>query len=334
VLRNVFIAVLLAAAVARAEGRDTIFYHAAEVPLDGLYFYVDLDQDGSFDYFFAGFTVVSTYSDFPATLMPELTTYAFNGNNYLIDTNGNILQEPAGRSFGPYTLPGEAWGQIGSELPLLSSGSGDTWSGFSGEPPECFIGVKFLSGGQQHYGWIRLLMPTRQPPQAAVQATVFPVVADWAYETRPNTPIRAGEVGPADDPDLFTVDFENPDGTLHESDIRRSTGSFILQGDTLHYEMILVGSHTNLDILDFADSKPVFSLVETPTGLPGFPTYVIGGIQQLSRPQIAQIRHGRYYVSVDQGTILGWILPVDQKKHPDEGCTNNRSHRNNAESKR
>lgn len=328
-LRNVFIAVLLAAAVARAEEKDTIFYHAAEVPLDGLYFLADLDQDGSFDYYFTGFTVVSTYSDFPATLTPELTTFSLNGNDYLTDTNGNIQQEPAGYTFGPHTLSGQTWGQIGSQLPLLSSGYGDIWSGFGGEPPECFIGVKFLSGGQQHYGWIRLLMPTRQPPQAAAQATVFPVIADWAYESRPNTPIRAGEVGPADEPDVFTVDFENPDGTLHESDIRRSTGSFILQGDTLHYEMVLVGSHTNLDILDFADSKPVFSLVETPTGLPGFPTYVIGGIQQLSRRQIAQIRQGRYYVSVDQGTILGWIVPVDQRKHPD-----NRSHRNNAEPKK
>ena len=60
-------------------------------------------------------------------------------------------------------------------------------------------------------------MPTRQPPQAAAQATVFPVIADWAYETRPNTPIRAGETRPDDEPEMFTVDFENPDGTFHRS---------------------------------------------------------------------------------------------------------------------
>ncbi|HWF20363.1 MAG TPA: hypothetical protein VG754_13920 [Verrucomicrobiae bacterium] len=310
--KNIFLAGLLAVSVAKAEGKDTIAYHAAEVPLDGLYFYVDLDQDGSFDYFLVGLTVISTYSDGPATLTPELTTYSFNGNDYLTDTNGNIQLEPAGYTFGPDTLSGQTWGQIGSSLPLLSSGSGDYWSGFGGEPPECFIGVRFLTGGEQHYGWIRLLMPTRQPPQAGAQATVFPVVADWAYETRPDTAIRAGETGQDDEPELFTVDFENPDGTPAESDIRRSSGSFILQGDTLHYEMVVVGTHTNLDVLDPADSMPVFSMVEAPTVLPGFPTYVIGGIHQLSHPQIAQIRHGSYYVSVDQGVVLGRIVPAKE----------------------
>ena len=49
--------------------------------------------------------MVSTYSYFPATLTPELTTFSLNGNDYLTDTNGNVLQEPAGYTFGPHTCP-------------------------------------------------------------------------------------------------------------------------------------------------------------------------------------------------------------------------------------
>ena len=298
-LKTAFIAVLLGVFVARAGEPATISYHTSEVPLDGLYYYVDVDQDGTFDYFFMGYTVISTYSDYPATMQPELAAYSFNGNDYLTDTNGNIQQEPAGHTFGPDTLPGEIWGNPG--LQLLSSGYGDGWSGFSGEPPECFIGLRLYIGGQPHYGWIRLLVPTRQPPQSALTpGTVFPVVADWGYETRPNTPIRAGAVGTNDEPVVFTVDFENPDGTLNGSDIRRSTGSLILEGDTLHYEMVLDGSHTNLDIFAANKSKPLYSLVAAPTGLPGFPTYLLGEFKP-SHSEIAQILCGRSYISVDQG---------------------------------
>ena len=156
-------------------------------------------------------------------------------------------------------------------------------------------------------------MPTRQPPQAAAQATVFPVVADWAYETRPNTPIRAGETRPDEEPDLFTVDFENPDGTLQESDIRRSTGSFILQGDTLHYEMVLVGSHTNLDILDFLTQNPCLVWSRRLRVCRGFPRMSLGNSTIVPSANRSNPAICRYYVSVDQGTILGWIVPVDQK---------------------
>lgn len=312
-LKTAFIGVLLSVFVARAGEPATISHHTSEVPLDGLYYYVDMDQDGTFDYFFWGYTVVSTYPDYPATMQPQLSANAFNGNDYLTDTNGNIQQEPAGRTFGPDTSPGQVWGQIGSELPLLSSGSGDVWSGFGGEPPECFIGLRFNINGQPHYGWIRLLVPTRQPSQSALtQGTVFPVVADWAYETRPNTPIRAGAVGTNNEPVVFTVDFENPDGTLNGSDIRRSTGSLIWDGETLHYEMVLDGSHTNLDIFAANNSKPQYDLMVPPSGLPGFPTYLLGGFKP-SRSEIAQILCGKSFVSVDQGSMLGWIVPADKR---------------------
>jgi hypothetical protein len=49
-LKTAFIAVLLGVFVARAGEPATISYHTSEVPLDGLYYYVDVDQDGTFDY--------------------------------------------------------------------------------------------------------------------------------------------------------------------------------------------------------------------------------------------------------------------------------------------
>jgi hypothetical protein len=49
------------------------------------------------------------------------------------------------------------------------------------------LGVRFLSNGAVHYGWIRFVVLQTNSP------TLFPVIADWAYESCPITVIRAGE---------------------------------------------------------------------------------------------------------------------------------------------
>ncbi|HEY7099692.1 MAG TPA: hypothetical protein VH437_23410 [Terriglobales bacterium] len=63
--------------------------------------------------------------------------------------------------------------------------------GFWGNTANKFLGVRFLIAGEVHYGWIGFRSVKAEYP--AISATL----AGWAYETVPNTPIIAGDMGTA-----------------------------------------------------------------------------------------------------------------------------------------
>jgi hypothetical protein len=51
-----------------------------------------------------------------------------------------------------------------------------------------YLGIKFSSAGEIHYGWARLtVLPANKD--------IFATLSGYAYETRANTPIRAGDRG-------------------------------------------------------------------------------------------------------------------------------------------
>ena len=56
------------------------------------------------------------------------------------------------------------------------------------EPHAKYLGIKFSSAGEIHYGWARL---TVLPANKDIAATL----SGYAYETQANTPIRAGDRG-------------------------------------------------------------------------------------------------------------------------------------------
>lgn len=56
---------------------------------------------------------------------------------------------------------------------------------WEGNPPNRFVGVRFLIKGQTHYGWIRLSINTTTYPLSGT-------ITAYAYETVPNKPILAG----------------------------------------------------------------------------------------------------------------------------------------------
>lgn len=184
---------LLAAAVLMlgngCVAQSTVVYRRGPVSLNGASSpELDLNQDGVADYRFTAGTLAGLPSPgFPSTSTPYLDTFAFNRNDYLMNSEGRIVLNAADVTFGPQTAPGESWGHRDSEAQAIAYASGNIWSGFSGQPSEAFLGVRFLSGGVAHYGWIRFVVPQTNPP------ATFPVIADWAYEARPNTAVRAGE---------------------------------------------------------------------------------------------------------------------------------------------
>lgn len=166
--------------------QSSVVYRQGPVVLDQSTADLDLNQDGVPDFRFSGGTLTGLSSPgLPATSTPYLDTFAFNRNDYLMNFEGRIVLKPAGVTFGPQTAPGESWGHRDSESQAIAYASGGSWPGFTGQPPETFLGVRFLSNGVPHYGWIRFVLP-------ATNSVAFPVIADWAYESRTNTAIRAG----------------------------------------------------------------------------------------------------------------------------------------------
>jgi hypothetical protein len=64
-----------------------------------------------------------------------------------------------------------------------------------------YLGVKFLISGTTHYGWVRM----------TVSKTAHPVITGYAYETIPNTRIRAGAIsGPSEEGSLTAQDLLTP----------------------------------------------------------------------------------------------------------------------------
>jgi len=59
-----------------------------------------------------------------------------------------------------------------------------------------YLGVKFTSGGQVHFGWARVTITIADPTRAAISSVVL---TGYAYETIPNKPIIAGKTKGTDD---------------------------------------------------------------------------------------------------------------------------------------
>lgn len=167
---------------------NSVVYRQGPIVLDHSSADLDLNQDGIPDFRFTAGTLASLPSPgAPSAARPYLDTFAFNRNDYLLNAEGRIVLSEAGFKFGPKTKAGENWGHRDSESQAIAYALGNTWPGFSGKPPEAYLGVRFLSNGAVHYGWIRFVVPQTNPP------STFPLIADWAYESRPDTAIRAGE---------------------------------------------------------------------------------------------------------------------------------------------
>ena len=165
--------------------QSTVVYRQGPIALAHSSADLDLNQDGVPDFRFHAGTLASLPSPgAPSTSAPYLDTFAFNRNDYLMNDEERIVLKQAGVTIGPQTEPGENWGHQGFQAQAIAYASGTNWPGFSGQPPEAFLGVRFLSNDVPHYGWIRFVVSETN--------SVFPMIADWAYESRPNTAIRAG----------------------------------------------------------------------------------------------------------------------------------------------
>jgi hypothetical protein len=167
-----------------------------------------------------------------------------------------------------------------------------------------YLGVRFYAPDGLHYGWIRV----RQ-----MSSTIgAPIIVDRAYETRIDTPIRAGFIGSGGSSRQFTVNFQESEGIPGQP---VNTGTLILTGDTLRCELTLAGSFSTATIGGpsevHAHAKPFANLGE-PLAARQFASSLFTAFfddVSLSHSQILQLLRGAIYISVDGGTIVGQISP-------------------------
>ena len=179
---------------------------------------IDFDQDGKGDFAF-GAVYLSAYADTNATLNTNVQSGAITGDffitslnsNNVLSTGGEAVMMSAGTLIGNVTPSNAVWSTSdGASLALLGIGFGNpptyNWYGPLGAPPgEGFIGVRFHIQNELHYGWIHAILHTNSAAPAS-----GPFILDWAYETRPNTPIPAGATPQAMSPSVEWHFLGNP----------------------------------------------------------------------------------------------------------------------------
>jgi hypothetical protein len=142
---------------------------------DGNSYALDVNNDGITDLTFE--------SDVNGSIANVVATQ--NGSAYVYETTPSGPY-PAALSANSYIGPGDSF----------SSGSGKLSSPVDGKFPTDgttfqYLGFEFPVAGQTHYGYVDL---TTTVPGIETPGEFSITLADWGYETDPNTPIPAGGV--------------------------------------------------------------------------------------------------------------------------------------------
>ncbi len=185
------------------------------------------------------------------------------------------------------------------------------WSGGVGDVGVGYLGVRFNRADGWHYGWVRVRLPQSMIFAGGLPSEVIPSVVDWAYESRTNTPIRAGAIGPGGDAILFTVKFFES-GPQHR---RAGSGTFILANGILRGELSLDGKFSSADIRraknPHSQSKPLWSF-DPPLVSSTNHTAFFGEVN-LTRSDLLALSNGLLHVSLDDGEIVGRIVPTENR---------------------
>lgn len=196
---------LASASLALAQG--TIAYFQPGEPVWGyLGSELDLNGDGQMEFRFynasyppASYwaTGVSGAGSARLLVMPNL---------WMADGGSSLTPLPPGFLIGPTSDPDFMWAThdapnaygaallLGSYIPEIVGGGLVPVGPFYGTT--AFMGIQFQIGTDWHYGWVRIRGGTAGPSEDGQEFYLNPPawILDWAYETRPDTPIVAGAV--------------------------------------------------------------------------------------------------------------------------------------------
>jgi len=283
---------------------------------------VDLDSDGLADFSFWSYGPITTFNIPPSSLTWQHYVSAVGTNQMLIAGYSAFLQSfgaeissnaPAGTIWGtPWFGAGLAvlwWRWDGREIngqPVYHGG----WAGPLGDLGVAYLPVGFYAADGLHYGWIRVRLPSLDSDQGGFFILSAPVVVDWAYETCPDIPIRAGDIGSAGESVQFTVEWSTaPRSRDPGQDV--SSGSFILTGNTLRGELSLAGQFSGAQVIGPGNqgkkADPVLDFGQPLVASTSHTAFFREAT--LTHSQIVKLLHGKYCVTVDNGALTGQILP-------------------------
>lgn len=208
------------------------------------------------------------------------------------------------------------------------------WLAGVGDVGAGYLGVRFFASDGLHYGWIRVRLPqsgffvqpqsetTSVSPTASgptpIPLELVPVVVDWAYETHPNTPIRAGDIGSDSDSAQFKVEFFETSRKRNRTNRVSGNGSIILTDSKLRCELHLAGDFSSAEIQGPANPRshgkanPVWNF--PPPLVHGTNHTAFFGEAPLTRAQLLQLAHGQLFISVDDCDLVGRITPVEHDR--------------------
>jgi hypothetical protein len=139
---------------------------------------IDIDHDGVADF-----------------LLVVKETFSFSGYQIVGGAKAYGMKFPdqiAVRNSG-FAAPlnwGDLIGTRNAFQAAATMATGFGYIGFFDNTQDKFLGVTLIVNGQVHFGWIGFR-------SVDAKKTVHVSLAGWAYETNPNTPIAAGDMGTA-----------------------------------------------------------------------------------------------------------------------------------------
>jgi hypothetical protein len=287
---------------------------------------VDLDADGFADYSFWSYGPICTM-DYPSSFCSWPHYVSASGTNLILITGFDALLQAIDAEISSYPPPGALWGtpwygaglavlwwgrsgQITNGQPIIEGG----WGGPLANLGVAYVGVRLCANDGPHYGWIRTRLPVPSL-DSSPEGYFFgfaPVVVDWAYETCPDKPIRAGDIGSAGESVQFTVEWSNPHRGPRPSIQDKATGSFILTGNTLRGELRLASQFSSAQIIGPGNphkgANPVSDFGPPLVAKASHTAFFHEAT--LTHSQVKHLLHGKYCVTVDDGTLAGQILPA------------------------
>ena len=168
---------------------------------------INIDGLGSVDFILsanASFSSTFSTTSISSSTFSEFTYFgtiglrqAFPTPNRPLNSGGQLIPLPLGQSVGPTdfmapTIASNAFAVTGI---YATAAGGPNINGLiqPGSGP-AFIGIEFESGGNLHYGWMRLRVDDFLIGPGGTSLSV--TVTDWAYEDTPDTEIQAGDGAP------------------------------------------------------------------------------------------------------------------------------------------
>ena len=142
---------------------------------------LDLNQDGIVDFLIQQWNYGNWASNNQLLADPAV-------GNGVMGKQNQALALPSGASIGPGQafIAGGSNGEVMLSVTHFTTGGTSYVHGFWANVRNRYLGLKFQIGGETHYGWARISVQRQQFHFKAL-------LTGYAYETTPNTAIKAGQ---------------------------------------------------------------------------------------------------------------------------------------------